>query len=181
MKSAAALAALALALLLAGCAALVPRSVTLSEADLQRAAERRFPAERRFLDVLDVTLTDPKVALSPADDRVASQFAVAVRERLLGGRWQGRLLLKSALRYEAADHTVRLASVRVDDFVLDGAGAAAPLERLGALVTEQLLEGAVVYTLPGERVAQLQRAGLRPGGIAVTSRGVEISFTDGSR
>lgn len=165
----------------AGCAALLPSRFTLSEADLQRAAERRFPVERRFLDVLDVTLSTPRVALSPADNRVASQFGVAVRERLLGGRWQGRLVMKSGLRYEPADHTVRLVAVRVDDFVLEGAGAAAPVEKLGAMVAEQLLEGAVVYTLPGDRVAQWQRAGRVPSGVAVTPQGVELAFADTAR
>lgn len=162
--------------LLAACAA--PRQVTLSESELQRAAERRFPVERRYLEVFDVTLARPRLALSAADNRVASTFDVAVRERLLGARWTGTMVLKSALRYEAADHTVRLQAVRVDDFVLDGSGGVAPVERLGALVAERLLEDAVVYTLPAERVAQLQRAGLRPAGVAVTAAGVEIRFAD---
>lgn len=167
-----------LALWLAGCAGwLVPRSVTLSERELQRAAESRFPVERRYLEVFDVTLSAPRIALSATDQRVASRFDVAVRERLLGARWTGRMALRSALRYEAADHTVRLQGVRVEDFVLDGAGTA-PAERLGALVAERLLEGAVVYALPPERIGQLQRAGLRPAGVNVTAQGVEIAFAE---
>jgi hypothetical protein len=165
-------------LLLAACGALTPRSVTLSEGDLQRAADRRFPVERRLLEVLEVTVSRPRVALSPADNRLASTFDVAVRERVLGGRWHGTMALRSALRYEGGDHTVRLQGVRVDSFALEGAGAAAPVERVGAFVAEQLLEGSVVYTLPGERIAQLQQSGMRPAGVAVTPRGVEITFTD---
>jgi hypothetical protein len=164
------------AMLLAACAA--PRQVTLSEGDLQRAAERRFPVERRYLEVFDVTLARPRLALSAADNRVASTFDVVVRERVLGARWAGTMVLKSALRYAPSDHTVRLQAVRVEDFALDGSGGVAPVERLGALVAERLLEDAVVYTLPAERVAQLQRAGLRPSSVAVTPAGVEIRFTE---
>ena len=48
---------LTVAMLTAGCAALFgPRDVQVSQAQLQQAVERRFPLERRYLELLDVTV-----------------------------------------------------------------------------------------------------------------------------
>lgn len=169
---------------LAACAMLQPPNrVTLSQSDLQRLLERHFPLDRRLLEVLDVTITAPKLRLNPESNRLATELDVATRDRLFGGRWQGRLALDSALRYEPSDQTIRLAQVRVQDFSIDNAGASVrtQAERLGALLAERVLEDFTVYRVPPERAAQLLRAGVTPGTVTVTSRGVEITLAPISR
>ena len=168
--------------LLAGCAGLVaPSSYTLSEADLQQLVERNFPLERPLLEVLDVSVKAPHVKLLPARNRIATDFEVDTRDRLFGNRWQGRLALESALRWEASDQTLRLQNVRVDDFTLDkGASAVrSQADRLGALLAERVLEDMVVYRLSDERRDKLHRFGLVPAGVEVTAAGVEIRFKPG--
>jgi len=171
------------ALLLAACAGFGgPNTVTLSEGDLQRLVERHFPVERRYLDVLDVTIGAPRMRLLPERNRLATVLEVGTRDRLFGGSWHGRLALDSALRYEPQDQTVRLLQVRVDDFTVDNAGPGVPreartqAERLGGLLAERVLEDMVVYRLPPERAERLQRMGLAPGAVTVTARGVEITM-----
>ena len=104
-----------------GCAGLGgPTTVTLRADEIQALVQKSFPRERRLLEVLDVQ----------------------ARERLLGGSWAGRLDFDAALRWDAADQSVRLTQVRVQDLVLTSGGNAtrSSTERLGAAVAERLLE-----------------------------------------
>ena len=166
-----------------GCAVLQSQnSVTLSESDLQRLLERSFPLDRRLLDILDVTVTSPKVRLLPESNRLGTELEVGTRDRLFGGRWRGRLALDSALRYEPSDQSIRLAQVRVRSFSLDGGVTpGSQAERLGAVLAERVLEDFTVYRVPAERAAQLLRAGVAPGAVTVTQRGVEITLAPSAK
>jgi len=172
------------AALLGGCAQLVgPPRIVLDEDDIARLLDRQFPQDRRLLDVLDVTLQAPKVRLLAARNRLAAVLDIGVRERLLGGRWAGQLDFDTALRWEPRDRTLRLHEARVSDLRLATAGAAVrtPAERLGAALVERVLEDMVLYTLPAERAEAYRASGVAPAGVAITARGVEITFSAGAR
>ncbi len=172
--------ALVLMLALAGCVGYGgPRTITLSAADLQRLVDRQFPLERRFLEVLDVSVSAPRMRLLPERRRLGTELDVAVRDKLFGGRWQGHLALDSALRYEPRDQSLRLQQVRVDAFNLDNGGGPLPAqaERVAALLAERVLDDMVVYRLPPERLADLQRHGLVPSAVEVTARGLEVTLS----
>lgn len=168
-----------------GCAGLLgpPDRITLGPDELARRLDRQFPQDRRVLDVLDVTLRSPQVRLKPEQNRLAADLEIGVRERLLGGRWNGTLAFDSALRWEARDLTLRLDQPRVSDLRLVSAGgdARTPAERLGAALVERVLEGLVLYTLPAERAESLRAAGVMPSSVAVTARGVEITLSPVAR
>jgi hypothetical protein len=171
--------ALAAALLLVACAGLGgPPTVTLSERDLDALARRAFPVERRLLDVFDATVAPPRLRLVPERNRVAAQLDIGLRDRLFGGQWKGQLDFDAALRWEPNDQTVRLALVRVQDFKLVTTGALPRTagEKLGAALAERVLEDFTLYRLPAERAQEMQRRGVVPGAVTVTSRGVEITF-----
>jgi hypothetical protein len=59
-------------------------------------------------------------------------------------------------------------------------GASAPLQllldRLGGLLAEQLLRDALIYRFTPEDLERAGRRGYRPGAVAVTARGVEITL-----
>lgn len=168
-----------------GCAGLLgpPDRITLGPDELARLLDRQFPQERRVLEVLDVTLRSPQVRLKPAQNRLAADLEIGVRERLLGGRWNGTLAFDSALRWEVRDRTLRLDQPRVSDLRLVSAGGdvRTPAERLGAALVERVLDGLVLYTLPAERAESLRAAGVVPSGVAVTARGVEITLSPAAR
>lgn len=163
---------------LAGCDTFgPPRSMLLAESDLQRLVDRHFPLERRLLEVLEVSIAAPRLQLLAERNRIATELQISTRDRLFGGQWQGRVALDSMLRWEASDQTLRMAQVRVTQVSFDGGSLAqARTERLGAVLAERVFEGLVVYRLPPERAERLQRAGVQPGGVAITSRGVEVTF-----
>jgi hypothetical protein len=167
------------ACLMAACAGLTgPPRVTISLDEIHRLLARQFPQERRMLDVLEVTMNAPRVRMLAEQNRLAAVLDLAVRERVLGGRWLGRLDFDAALRWEPRDRTLRLAQVRVADLKLTSAApeARTPAERLGALLAERVLEDMVLYTLSAERAEALRASGVAPGAVVVTPRGVEITF-----
>ena len=170
---------LAAAVLTAGCAALMgPRDVEVSQAQLQQAIERRFPIERRYLELLDVTVAAPRVLLRPEANRLATEFEVLVSDRVFHGQHRGTIALNYGLRFEASDNSVRLTNVRIDRFEIDGAPALLrqQLDRLGVQLAEQTLNERPVYTLRPKDVEAVQGRGYRPGDIRVTSTGVVVTL-----
>lgn len=171
--------ALLAALLLAGCAAVLgPRTIVISEDQLQDLIAKRFPLSNRLLDVLDVDVALPRISIRHDTERIAVQLQVKTSDRLLRKPYQGTLALTCGVRFEPKDNTVRLADVRVERFEIDGAPP--NVQRLvgpiGQMVTEQLLEGRVIYTVRPKDLEAVEGRGYRPGGIRVTSRGVEITL-----
>jgi hypothetical protein len=171
---------LLLALGLAACAALGPREVTISEAQLQAAIERQFPRERRLFEVLDVTLLRPQVRLAPERNRIVTQLELGAVERLSGRTLRGSLALDHGLRFEPSDATVRLASVKVNALQLDVGGTTlqGQAARLGSLLAERVLEDFVLYRVSDDKREVLRQAGLVDATVTVTARGVHLKFID---
>lgn len=165
-----------------GCASV--GTVTLSAQEIERLIERSFPLDRNVSDLFDATVQAPKLTLLPDRNRLAATIDVAVRQRLLGLRWNGRIGFDSALRWEPTDQSLRLSQVRVQDVAFDTASGAtrSTAERLAAALAERVLEDMVLYRLSAERAADLsQRYGRTPSAVTVTSRGVEITFAPAAR
>lgn len=163
---------------LAGCASILgPRSIEISEAQLQQVIARQFPFNNRFLELLDVTVTAPRVTLLPDSNRIGTELELSTTDRFIRNPIRGSLALNYGLRFEPADNTIRLAHVRVERFQIDGApsGWSRQMDRLGALLAEQLLKDLAIHTLKLEDVQAVQGRGYQPGDIKVTSRG--LSFT----
>lgn len=171
-----------------------PRVITLDEAELAERVGRLFPQTRRLLEVLDIELSAPRLRLLPDTNRLALSLWLRSRERLLGHSGHGQLAFDSALRWAPQDHTLRLTQVRVQQLWFEaGPGPANPppappaggaarrdtpdtLPRLGPALAEKVLEDLVIYRLGAEPQARLREAGLVPGAVTVTARGVEITL-----
>ena len=157
-----------------------PDKLTLSEAELQDLLQRRFPLEQRLLEVFEVRATAPRLQLLPEVKRLQVVLDLQARERILASVYNGRLDFDAALRWEAADQTVRLDQVRVQNFVLDTPTPPGPrrtaAERVAAALAQRVLEGLVLYRLPAEKLARLDRAGVQPAALVVTRSGLEITF-----
>jgi hypothetical protein len=169
---------------LTGCAGLGgPPVLRFSADEIDNLVARQFPLERRVLELFDLRLTGPKVALLAERNRLATTLEIAARERFLRSEWKGRLAFDAALRWEPSDRSVRLAQVRVQDFAFEGSAGAnrSGAERLGGALIERAIEDLSLYTLPAERAEQLAKSGYRPAAVTVTSRGVEITFEASAR
>ena len=162
-----------------GCAGLFgPRTIEVSQAQLQQAVERRFPIERRYLELIDVTVAAPRVLLRPEVNRVATEFEVLVSDRIVHAQHRGTIALNYGLRFDSGDNSVRLTNVRIDRFDIDGAPALLrqQLDRVGVLLAEQTLNERAIYTLRAKDVEAMQGRGYRPGDIRVTADGLVIAL-----
>jgi hypothetical protein len=161
-----------------GCASIDPRTVTLSESQLQALIEQQFPRQQRLLEILDVSVSAPVIRLLPERNRIATAFDLSAVERMTGHALRGSLALDHGLRFEPSDATVRLSSVKVDVLKLELAGT--PLggqaARLGALLVEGILDDFVIYRVSEQKRQSLARAGVNNADVTVTSRGVELRF-----
>jgi hypothetical protein len=178
---------------LAGCSAWTgPPVITLGEAELADRLGRLFPLTRRVLELLDIELSTPRLWLLPESNRLALALWLRSRERLLGNAGHGQLAFDCALRWVPQDASLRLTQVRVQQLWFEpgpgpatppsaspsgppGAAAAGP-PRLGPVLAEKVLEDLVIYRLGAEPAARLREAGLAPGAVTVTARGVEITL-----
>jgi hypothetical protein len=176
-------AATALLVGLTGCATLVPRDLTVSQAQLQSMLERQFPREQRWLDVFDVRIARPTLELLPQRNRIAISMDIAVSERIGANAFHAGLSLEHGLRYEPADGTLRLTQVTVQELRLAPGGS--PLQgqgaRLGSTLAERLLEDLAIHRLDDAKRERLKQAGLGAAQIAVTERGVSLHFLDAPR
>ena len=171
--------ALVLALGLGACAGLGPRTVRVSQAELEGRLAQQFPRQQRVMELVDVTFATPRLRLLPERNRVATELDFTAADRLSGRPWRGAIALDYALRFEPADASVRLAQVRVDRVSLEGGGGALPVvgQRLGALLAERLLDDQIVWRAQPEQLARLQRAGGATGVVNVTAAGLEVTLT----
>lgn len=166
---------------LGGCAA-VPRSITLTEAELQQQMSKRFPVQRSLLELIDLQLADPLLRLDAQANRLATELTLRAVERRLDGRsLQGRLALDYALRFEPADASVRLVQPRVRSLQFEQmpeswARRAQMLQQMAASLAERALDDLVLYRVPENRLRAMRTAGYRPGELRVTPAGLEITI-----
>jgi hypothetical protein len=170
---------------LAACASLGGGSkvMTFSEADMARLLEQHGPFQRRLLEVLDVRVQRPTVRLVPESNRLATSFDVAATERISRTTLNGRIAIEYGLRYDDVDKAIRMTQVKVNnlqlnDVPMDKRGG---VKNLGALIAENLLDDAVLYRFKPSDLKNAEGVGLKPGGIAVTSRGVEVTLAPVNR
>jgi hypothetical protein len=165
-------------LVVAGCAALDPRHVVLSESEIASLVARQFPQQRRVLEVVDVTMASPRLRLLPDRNRIGTELDLSAAERITGRSVRGSLALDYALRFEPTDTSVRLAQVRVDRVNLESGGLVLPAstQRIGGLVAEHLLEDLVIWRAKPEQAEMMRRLGITQGAVNVTTRGIEINL-----
>ena len=164
---------------LAGCAALLgPRTVEVSQAQMQQWMSQRFPLDNRLLELLDVKLATPRLQMLPERDRIATEFEVNVSDRLFKTPHRGTLAIDYGLRFEAADNTLRLTNLRIARVEIDGAPALLQrqMERIALQLVEQALNDAPIYTLRPKDIEAVQGRGYRPSDIHVTPAGLTITL-----
>ena len=117
--------AAATAILVSACSTFGPRSVTvtISEAQLMAMLAEQFPVQRRvfdLFDLFDLTLDAPRLRLLPAENRLATRVDFTLGIPSLDRNLKGAMGLNYGLRYEHADHTIRLADVKLESFDVPG-------------------------------------------------------------
>ncbi|WP_312519603.1 DUF1439 domain-containing protein [Massilia sp.] len=100
--------------LLASCSSLIgPRQVEIPLHKLQAGLDRRFPINERLLDVFDIQLTKPQLALQPEQDRVALSVDASVAPPFARA-WTGSVAFSGRLYVDPGRSAVMMAEPRVE-------------------------------------------------------------------
>jgi hypothetical protein len=166
------------ALLLAGCAGLVgPRQVEVPLYKLQESLSGRFPFNNRYLDLLDINVSNPRISLQPNTNRILTSMDALVAPPFLRKSWKGNFTLSGALRYDPSRNAIMLADPRVEGFAVDGLDPlyARQIGKVGSLLAEQVLREVPLYTF---RPDELRYAGTRfiPTRINTALNGLVVTF-----
>lgn len=164
-------------LLLSSCATFLgPREVEIPIARLQEALASRFPFNNRYLELLDIRVTNPRIALQPESNRILTSMDAAVSPPFMNRSWTGNLSISGQPRFDPSRNALVLAEPRVEAFDVQGLDPlyANQIRRVGSLLAEEILKGLPLYTF---RPDQFRYAGTafspsritaRPGGLVVT-------------
>lgn len=130
-------------LLLSGCAGLIgPREVTVPLPRLQNELNQRFPLNNRYLEVFDITLSQPKLSFNAAQNRVQFDFDVAIAPPFTSKRFAASLALSGGLRIDNARKALMLSEPKVERMQVDGVDAVVGRQfgKLGNFVADQVFK-----------------------------------------
>jgi len=169
---------LSAALTLASCASLIgKREVELPLAQLQQAMARKFPFNNRYLELFDVSLTNPRLSLQPGSNRVVTTLDASVAPPFMKTPWQGSFTLSGMLRLDPARRAVLLAEPRMEKMAIDGMSSAYnnQIGKIGTLIVEQLMQDMPIYTFDEN---DFRYAGMRflPSKINTKANALVVTF-----
>jgi hypothetical protein len=166
------------ACIVAACAALGgPRTVTLSEAQLNRLMDERMNKTLTFLKLFDVSLSNPKVTLDPENGRVITALDAALKNPFSGNRLTGGAKISGKLNFDPKTNSIVLAEPRTEEFKLDGLPTqyASQINAIGKMVAGEFMRDFTLYTLKPE---DLKRDGVSyaPGKFEVRKDALAITL-----
>lgn len=162
---------------LSSCASLLgPREVDIPLHKLQASLDRRFPMDNRLLELFDLRLSRPQLAVLPGD-RVALTVDASVAQSFLRNPLAGSLAFSGRLVVDQARSGVFLAEPRLERFAISGIdeSVSRQLSRAANVVLERAILDIPVYSF---RMDELRYAGVQytPTRIATTSNGLRVSL-----
>jgi hypothetical protein len=169
---------LAMAAGLAACASLLgPREAEFPLAKLQESLSSRFPFNNRYLEIFDIYVSNPKLALQPETNRVSTSMDVSIAPPFMDKPWQGTLAVSGGLKVDPARNALVLADPRVENFAMNGVDGkySRQIGKIGALLAEQLLKDMPLYTFKPEDFRYAGVAYL-PTRIATRANSLVVTF-----
>ena len=132
-----------------------------------------------MLEVIDLEVSNPQVHLLPDVNRIGTEFDVAALDRLFGSSAHGHVHLDYALRFEPADHSIRMTQVRVRELTLESGSNAmhGAAQRIGTLVAEDILENQALYKMKPAQADEMDRLNLVASPIRVTAQGIQMTVS----
>jgi hypothetical protein len=162
---------------LTSCASILgPREVDLPLSKLQAGLDRRFPVDNRLLELFDVRLSRPQLAVLPGD-RVSLTVDASVAQSFLRNPLAGSLAFSGRLYVDQAKNGVYLAEPRLERFAISGMdeSVSRQLSRAANGLLDQAILDIPVYSF---RMDELRYAGVQyvPTRIATTATGLRVSL-----
>jgi len=162
---------------LAGCNAnlLKPSTVTFTAAEFQSALAKKFPVQKQYYGLINLTVSHPLVSMRPDIKHIAMQFDADLAT--IGARqvFKSKLNITTSLAYDAATKSIVLQDPRLEKIDVDGMsnGRAQQLNQMAGILISETLQGANIYTFNPD---DLHFIGMRlePESIEITEQGVVV-------
>ncbi|MBP6894396.1 MAG: DUF1439 domain-containing protein [Pseudacidovorax sp.] len=151
---------------------------TASREELQAQVAKKFPLRQSAGGLLDVTLRDPRLDLDPGANRAMLTTAVTIASPFLNpSQVGGQVAVSSMLRYDPETLSLRLDQPRAERVVFDGVAGqdAVRLQRAGAAVAQELLQGQALHTFRKEDLT-VGRKTYEIGDITMLADGIKVQL-----
>jgi len=148
---------------------------TFTKRELQSAIDRRFPATLRYGELVNVQLSNPRLVLDEASNRITTQMDAALTNTVIPSPpITGTLALNSGVRYDATRRAVLLDNPTVQDVQVQGMSQyREQLNAIGAVVAQQLLKDYPLYTFKPDEL-RFNGKDVEPGAITVAPDGIRV-------
>lgn len=138
---------------LASCSSLIgQRQVEIPLEKLQQGLDKKFPLENKYLEIFNVSLTNPKLTLQPETSRITAIVDAVVAPFFLKQERKGRLSFSGRLQFDAMKSAVVLTDVRIENVFLDGKemSDSKQIAGISRLLADQLQKSVALYTFKSE-------------------------------
>lgn len=166
------------ALLMNACAMMGDRTVSVSEAQLQKKLNERLAIPISLFKIFDVNLSNSTVKFDSKTGRMMTSLDTSLTSILTNKVLAGKLDISGKLRFDAATSSIVLDDPKVESLNLDGLGNKygeifnSIAQKLGG----EMLNGLPLYTVKPEdlRVGSTQ---YNPKEMQITDKGLQITLS----
>ena len=155
-----------------GCASLglYPHSVEFTRDAIEKKLAERMPMRRTSLGIIDLELSNPRVAMLTDKARVATTFDAVLRIPLLPKPLTGTSTLSGVPRYDASSRSVVLGVPAIDALAIEGVPErlASQLRALADDLAQEALADRPLHTLKPDDL-KFGGTELEPGPVRITA------------
>lgn len=169
---------LVLLLVLAGCAALGDRTVSVSESQIQSKLNERLAIPISLLKIFDVKLSNALVRFDDATGRVHTTIDTHLTSKLMNQTLAGKMAISGKLRFDAATSSVVLDDTSVEKLNFNGVDGKYndSLNEFAKVMGSELLNGLTLYTVKPEDLKIGSRQ-YYPKDMQITGKGLIITLS----
>ncbi|MDI1308570.1 MAG: DUF1439 domain-containing protein [Methylotenera sp.] len=165
-------------MLLNGCAIMGDRTVSITEAQLQKKLNERLAIPISLLKIFDVNLSNSTVKFDSKTGRMMTSLDTTLTSILSNKVLAGKLDISGKLRFDAATSSIVLDDPKVESLNLDGLGSQYGeffnliAQKLGG----EMLNGLPLYTVKPEDLI-VGSTQYNPKDMQITDKGLQITLS----
>lgn len=152
-----------------------PTTVTFTPAEFQAALSKKFPVQKNYLGLIDLTISHPEVSMRPEIKHIAMQFDADMTALGASQIVKSKLDITTSLAYDPATRSIVLQDPRLEKIDVDGMSheSAQQLTQLASVLINETLQGASIYTFNPDDLHFIGMH-LEPESIEITEQGVVV-------